>query len=139
MAWIRRQVDLILQNHTVELLTIEGAMAVQGTWNTSGPPKIGGVISKQNAAKWSNISNQDGMTAEAFLRLGSTKGYIGIHWILPRSADEFTLQVETPPLIEHNWRDTGPNFDFRVVVLTLYPTRSTQWSTEEMKIAEEKR
>jgi len=56
---------------------------------------------------------------------------------VPRAADEFELRVETPPGLDHSHRLTGPNYDFRVVLLTLFPQRSSQWGLAEPK-AEDK-
>jgi hypothetical protein len=120
-----RSVDVVVQNHTTELLTMEDGMAVQGSWNQPGPPKIGTVVPKQGSGKWSVVSTVDNIGVEGFLRFGSTKGYIGVHWLLPcYSADEFAFSAEVPKGIECHYRLSGTNYDFRVVTLTLRPARA---------------
>ncbi|MBI1407386.1 MAG: hypothetical protein GC145_14835 [Caulobacter sp.] len=118
---ILRQVDVVVQNHTQELLSIEDAMNVQGAWNTPGPPKIGGVIAKQGSGKWTSISTEDGVSAEGYIRFGCTKGYIQVHWRLPRAADEFEVVVTSPEEVPHHYRLSGQNYDFRVLIVTLLP------------------
>lgn len=121
---VYRSVDVVVQNHTSELLTIEDAMAVQGSWNQPGPPKIGGIVPKQGSGKWSVISTVDNVGVEGFLRLGCTRGYIGVRWILPcYSADAFEFTADTPEGIAHSYRLSGTNLDFRVVTLILTPLR----------------
>ena len=119
---ILRQVDVIVQNHTSELLTIEDGMNVQGSWNPPGPPKIGGIISKQGSGKWTSVATEEGGAAEGYIRFGCTKGYIQVNWRLPHAADAFEVQVFTPPAIHYRHRLSGPNDDFRVVLVTLSPS-----------------
>src|SRR5690349_1182425 len=68
-----RQVDVVLQNHTQELLTIEGGINIQGDWNPAlGPPKIGSVVAKQGSVKWSTMTIEANGPCEANVRLGCT-------------------------------------------------------------------
>jgi hypothetical protein len=124
MARVMRQVDVILQNHTAELLTLESAMAVQGQWDPLTVPKIGSVIVKQGAAKWTSQSTAEGVPTQGVIRLGSTKGYIAINWLLPRQADNYAYSIVTPPGIDYvpPPEDLGQNLDFRVLLITLVPT-----------------
>jgi hypothetical protein len=128
---VLRQVDVVLQNHTQELLTIEGGLNVQGQWAAPGPPKVGSIVAKQGSGKWTSISTEDGVAAEAFIRFGCTKGYIDIHWSLPRSADRFELTITAPDTLEHRYRLGGPNYDFRVVLITLSPKAKPKAEAEE--------
>lgn len=116
---VQRQVDVVLQNHTRELLTIEDGMNVQGSWDTPGPPKIGAVVPKQGSGKWTSISTDDAVAAQGFIRFGCTKGYIQVGWRLPRSADEFDFQVTIPEGLDYVCRLSGTNDDFRVMLVTL--------------------
>jgi hypothetical protein len=125
MARVLRQVDVILQNHTQEVLAIEGGINIQGQWNVPGPPKIGAIVPKQGSDKWSSIATEEGIAAEAFIRLGCTKGYIEIHWRLPREADKFELAVQVPETLEYRHHIGGPNYDHRVVLVTITPSART--------------
>lgn len=115
-----RQVDVVLQNHTQELLTIEGGINIQGDWNPAlGPPKIGSVVAKQGSVKWSTIALEANAPCEANVRLGCTKGYIEVHWLLPFAAERFEMLNNAPTGLEIAHRVGGPNYDYRVVLVTL--------------------
>ncbi len=116
---VQRQVDVVLQNHTRELLTIEDGMNVQGSWDAPGPPKIGAIIPKQGSGKWTSISTEEGVAAQGFVRFGCTKGYVEISWRLPREANNFEPHVTTPPALDYQIRISGTNDDFRVLLVTL--------------------
>lgn len=116
---IWRRVDVVLQNHTQELLTIEGCINIQGQWNAAGIPKVGAIVTKQGAAKWSSISSEPEGTAEASIHIGSTKGYIDVYWALPEDVSAFTLSVRVPPGLAESHSIGGPDDDFRVVLITL--------------------
>lgn len=116
---VQRQVDVVLQNHTRELLTIEDGMNVQGSWDAPGPPKIGAIIPKQGSGKWTSISVDESVAAQGFVRFGCTKGYIQINWRLPRSANEFDHSVTKPDALAYTTRISGTNDDFRVMLVTI--------------------
>ncbi|MDO9338096.1 MAG: hypothetical protein EON95_19130 [Caulobacteraceae bacterium] len=119
---VQRQVDVVLQNHTQELLAIEDGLNVQGSWAAPGPPKTGAIVAKQGSGKWTSISTEEGIAAEGFIRFSCTKGYIQIHWRLPREADQFEFAVHTPEEdIAFSVRVSGANYDFRVLLVTLLP------------------
>ncbi len=114
-----RQVDLILQNSTQELLTIESFMTVQGEWVPSFTPRLGAIVPKQGSAKWCSVSSVGEYAVAGFMRFGCTKGYIDIEWSLPINAALFKLTV-MPPLPLMTTREvTGPTGDYRVAVVTL--------------------
>ncbi len=56
MAAIRKSIDLILQNSTNELLTIESYNLIRGEWGPAGPPVRGDVIPKQGSKRWMSLS-----------------------------------------------------------------------------------
>jgi hypothetical protein len=120
---VLRQVDVVLQNHTQELLAIEDGLNVQGSWAAPGPPKAGAIVAKQGSGKWTSISTEEGVAAEGFIRFSCTKGYIQIQWRLPREADQFDVSVTTPEDLTHTVRLSGVNYDFRVLLVTLLPER----------------
>jgi hypothetical protein len=123
MARVLRRVDVVLQNHTQELLAIEGCVSIQGQWNVpGGSPKVGAVVPKQGSDKWSSISTEDGVAAEASVRFGCTKGYVDIHWRLPWAADQFEIDVTVPEGLECRKHVGGPNDDHRVVLVTVTPS-----------------
>lgn len=123
---VQRQVDVVLQNHTQELLAIEDGLNVQGSWAPPGPPKAGAIVAKQGSGKWTSISTEEGIAAEGFIRFSCTKGYIQIQWRLPREADQFQYSVHTPEEdIAHTVRVTGTNLDFRVLLVTLLPVNKS--------------
>lgn len=123
---VQRQVDVVLQNHTQELLAIEDGLNVQGSWAPPGPPKAGAIVAKQGSGKWTSISTEEGVAAEGFIRFSCTKGYIQIQWRLPREADQFDFVVQTPEEdIAYSVRVTGVNYDFRVLLVTLLPVNKS--------------
>ena len=118
---VARHVDVVVQNHTPELLTIEDAMNIQGTLDPPGPPRIGGIIPAQGSGKWTSVSPEEDVAAQGYIRFGCTKGYMHVAWCLPRAADQFEVSVAAPDAIAHRHRIGGQNDDFRVVVVTLTP------------------
>lgn len=120
MARVHRQVDILLQNQTVELLTLESYLASQGEWGEP-QPVYGSIIPGQGAGRWQSVSYTEGVAAEGFVRLGSTKGYISISWSLPRDATRFRLDVETPEGLGFDTALSGPSLDQVVAMVTLMP------------------
>lgn len=121
MARIFRQVDVVVQNHTQEMLTVEGGINMEGEWNAPGPPKIGAIVAKQSSAKWSTISTEMNVGAAGTLRFGCTKGYIDIRWRLPMDATDFHCPVEAPAALKVDTLVISPNLDHRIVLLTITP------------------
>lgn len=118
MARVFRQVDIILQNHTKELLTLEGAVAIQGGWGKD-QPLVGSVVAPQGAGRWQSASTTVGVGAEGSLRFGSTKGHIDIGWVLPVDASQPEYTVATPCGLEYAQVMRGESADYRVMVVTL--------------------
>lgn len=118
---INRQVDVILQNNTLELLTIESSQIMSGAWALSGAPKLGNVITKQGSGKWSAIAYNNVFTVGAFIHLGSTKGYIGMEWWLREDASDFRIDVDVPPGLHHTIKEVELDADYRICLVTLLP------------------
>ncbi|RJF78175.1 hypothetical protein D3877_23955 [Azospirillum cavernae] len=116
-----RQVDVILQNNTQELLTVESCQTIFGSWAQSYAPRIGTAITKQGSGKWSTVSDFDDYQVGAYVRLGSTKGYIDIEWILPKNAAEFQHSVQVPVDLRRQIRFVMASASYRVMVITLLP------------------
>jgi len=122
MPIVLRSVDVVLQNSTNELLTMEGFTIIRGDWGPPGPPRRGDVIEKQSSAKWLSQSTTDGIGAQGFLRLGSTKGYIEVAWNLPWvNVAHFEHQITVPPRLDHRVRFNKENLDWVVMMVTLVP------------------
>lgn len=116
-----RQIDVILQNNTQELLTVESCHTFFGSWAQPFAPRIGTAITKQGAGKWSTVSDFDQYQVGAYVRLGSTKGYIDIEWTLFRNAAEFQHSVRVPGELRSQVRFVMASADYRVMVITLMP------------------
>lgn len=119
-----RQVDVILQNNTQELLTIESCQTIFGAWAQAHAPRIGMAITKQGSGKWITVSDFDGYEVGAYVRLGSTKGYIEIEWVLPKNAANFQHTVRVPEELCDQVRFVTASADYRVMVITLMPRAS---------------
>lgn len=120
MARIHRQVDIILQNHTPELLTLESAVALQGAW-IAPDPVIGSVVAAQGAGRWSSMTGEIYGATEGMLRFGSTLGYAELHWLLPHNTVERRFRVVTPGGMQGRHEIKGPSADRAVFVVTLSP------------------
>lgn len=122
MAAIRKSIDLILQNSTNELLTIESYNLIRGEWGPAGPPVRGDVIPKQGSKRWMSLSKA--LTGvDGYLHLGSTKGYIRITWHVPLSGmQNLAVDVTVPDRLA----SLAPCYntelaDYPVVLVTLVP------------------
>lgn len=118
-----RRVEVVLQNNTNELLTIEGFSTLQGQFRPEYAPKRGAVVEKQGSAKWACESMGDHEGAQGYVRLGSTKGYVHITWLLSYDdASRFEHTVETPAKLACDVyvadEETG-SLDARVMLVTL--------------------
>lgn len=122
MPVVLRSVDVVLQNSTPELLTLEGFSLLRGVWGPPGPPRRGDVVEKQSSAKWQNQSVTEGVGVQGYLRLGSTKGYVEISWNLPFfDASRLEHAVETPPKLQARVHFNRETLDFVVMRVTLSP------------------
>ena len=121
MARIYRQVDIILQNHTVELLTLESALALQGEW-IAPAPVIGSVVAAQGAGRWASATEDVYGATEGILRFGSTLGYAELHWSLPHDVLERTFRASAPEGMVQHHQIKGPSSDRAVFVVVLSRT-----------------
>lgn len=93
---IYRSVKLVLQNSTNENLTVQGVAVLAGRWADKREPVQGLLIPEQSAGEWMSISMDLGTGTSAFVRFGSSRGYLTIRWTLPW-AGAFTYAAEDVP------------------------------------------
>jgi hypothetical protein len=93
---IYRSVKLVLQNNTNENLTIQGVAVLVGQWADKMAPLQGGLVGEQSAAEWMSVSTELGSGSSAFVRFGSSHGYLTVRWSLPWMG-RFTHTVEEVP------------------------------------------
>ncbi len=82
-AQIYRSVKLVLQNNTNENLTVQGVAALVGQWADKQAPIQGAIVGEQSAAEWASVSTDLGTGTTAYVRFGSSRGYLTIRWALP--------------------------------------------------------
>jgi len=114
MAIAYRSVKVIVQNSTNDELTIEGYDILAGNWVSNSGPAQNGIVSRQSTARWETESQQLSVGTQAYVRMGSTKGYIEIEWSQPWVGDlecapvtpdgigckrEFNLDVPASPVV----------------------------------------
>lgn len=122
MPTVLLSVDVILQNFTNELLTLEGISLLRGEWGPPGPPHRGAVVEMQGSGKWSSVSTQDDEGVEGVLHLGSTKGYIDIKWNLPPyNVKLFKSEIVVPPGLSSRKYINSENLDRIVLMATILP------------------
>lgn len=80
---IYRSVKVVVQNSTNENLTIQGVAALVGQWADKMAPAQGFVLAQQTAAEWMSVSTDLCVGTSAFIRFGSSRGYMTIQWSLP--------------------------------------------------------
>ncbi|RKH58974.1 hypothetical protein [Corallococcus llansteffanensis] len=125
MQMVLRSMDVVLQNNTNELLTLESAEVMRGEWGPPAAPRRGDVVEKQSSAKWLNQSTVDGVGVMGFLRLGCTKGYIDISWNMPYfDVGQRTQEVKVPPPLDYLIDFNTENFDQVVMMVTLVRRRN---------------
>ena len=93
---IYRSVKLVLQNSTNENLTVQGVAVLAGRWADKREPLQGLLIPEQSAGEWASISMDLGTGTAAYVRFGSSRGYLTIRWTLPW-AGAFAYAVEDVP------------------------------------------
>lgn len=80
---IYRSVKVVVQNSTNENLTIQGVAALVGQWADKMAPTQGFVLAQQTAAEWMSVSTELCVGTSAFIRFGSSRGYLTIRWSQP--------------------------------------------------------
>lgn len=115
-----KSVRVILQNSTMELLTVESAELLVGKWSQGMALSLGQVVQPQNATRWRAESLTLDASVGGFVRIGSTKGYIEIDFYQPFDG-RFKGQVNTPPLLEATWKDESELPDHPVMMVVLSP------------------
>lgn len=135
MATIYRSVKVVLQNSTNELLTVEGFDALSGSWTPDNAPSQGQPIPLQSAAQWQTESVELGLGTQAYVRMGSTKGYITVAWQQPW-AGRFGYWVDAPdglePLVRFNLEEPA----MPVMLVTLSPSGRPEEGVHELSLEE---
>ncbi|RKG79677.1 hypothetical protein D7W79_09760 [Corallococcus exercitus] len=130
MQMVLRSMDVVLQNNTNELLTVESFEVLRGDWGPPAPPRRGDVVEKQSSAKWLNLSTQEGVGVQGFLRIGCTKGYIDISWNMPFfDVSRRTQHVSVPPPLDYLISFNDENIDLVVMMITLVRRREASETT----------
>jgi hypothetical protein len=92
---IYRSARVVLLNSTNENLVVQGVATLTGGWGDKQAPLQDSVIKEQSAAEWLNTSCELGVGASAFVRLGSSHGYLTVRWNLPWTG-RFHVAIEEP-------------------------------------------
>lgn len=98
---IYRSVKIVLQNSTNEALSVQGVAVLTGRWGEKMEPTQGTLVAEQSAAEWMSVSTELGQGTSAFVRLGSSRGYLTVQWNLPWTG-RFQTAVNDLPGLSHD-------------------------------------
>jgi hypothetical protein len=76
-----RSVKVAVRNNTGDLLNVVGLAVLRGQWTDKMAPRQGEEI--VDTATWATESTMLGEGTKAFVRLGSTRGFLMLSWNLP--------------------------------------------------------
>ncbi len=129
-----RSVKIVVQNNTNENLTVQGVAALVGQWADKMAPTQGAIVAEQSAVEWRSVSTELGTGTSAFVRFGSSHGYLTIRWSLPWMGPFKPMIDEAPDLrIKLSIDDTHP--DAVVMLTTIHECRRAQQSFQEAEQA----
>ncbi len=121
---IYRSVKVVVQNSTNENLTIQGVAALVGQWADKMAPTQGFVLAQQTAAEWMSVSTELCVGTSAFVRFGSSRGYLTIRWSQPWMGP-FRPTVEAVPDLTIDSTIDSTNPDAVVLLATISDCRRT--------------
>ncbi len=90
---IYRSFRVVYQNSTNQPLVIGGYSTVRGVWSEDLGPEEYGVIFPNQSAAFQTQSEEVGVGTEAYLRLGSTFGWVSTAWNRPWTGQP-TVEVD---------------------------------------------
>ena len=125
---VYRRVKVIVQNNMNEVLTGAGLALIRGKWTEDKGPSSDLSIESQSTQIWEAESDEVGVGIEAYVRLGSTKGYMKLAWCRPWVGD-FASSSELPDGIEVSCQVDGEEPASPAVIFSIYEPETLEEET----------
>lgn len=94
-ANIYRQVILLIDNNTPNMITFDGYAVIRGSWTAGFEPQMGSVIAPHSISVIKADSSMIGVGTAGFVRMASADDIMSIDWNVPWDTWNRTQEIRT--------------------------------------------